>query len=246
MIKLTLGVARRADWSRQEWLTHYTERHGPLAAGLKLFGRHCLRYVQNYALTPPADFIIEDRVDGVSELWFEDVASLQAAYADPGYMNLLRPDELSFCNLNSIIGGVGREYVILAEAMDESDKKWVRKCRSRLLVYRKAAEGISNAGLQRDWLEGAEVISRQENFRHYLRGYVQTHLQSDESPLPGTCPYGAIDEFWFQSDADAVAYWSETRGEPAIDALSARLTVPLEALVVFARPHTVFEDTRAN
>jgi hypothetical protein len=246
MIKLTLGVARRADWSRQEWLTHYTERHGPLAAGLKIFGSHCSRYVQNYALTPAADFIIEDRVDGVSELWFDDIASLQAAYADPGYMRLLRPDELSFCDLNAIIGGVGREYVILAEAMDESDKQWLRKCRSRALVYRKAADGISDTDLQREWRDRAELISRQDSFRLYVRGYVQTHLQSDESPLPGTCPYGVIDEFWFESDADAVAYWTETRGEPAIAALEARLTVAAAALVVFARPHTVFEDTRTG
>jgi hypothetical protein len=243
MIKLTLGVAKRADWSREEWLTHYTERHGPLAAGLKIFGSHCLRYVQNYVRMPAADFIIEDRVDGVSELWFTDIASLQAAYADPGYMRLLRPDELSFCDLNSIIGGVGLEHIILAETMDDSDKKWLHKCRARLLVYRKAAAGISDADLQREWLQGTEGVSRQDSFRRYVRGYTQTHLQSDKSPLPGTCPYGLIDEFWFQSDADAVAYWAGTRGEAVVIALEARLTVPLEALVVFARPHTVFEDT---
>jgi hypothetical protein len=225
-------------------LTHYQERHGPLAAGLKIFGSHCLRYVQNYVQTPASNLSIEDRVDGISELWFDDLGSLQAAYADPGYMSLLRPDELSFCDLNSIIGGVGREHVILAESMDDSDKKWLRKCRSRLSVYRKASAGTSDAVLQREWLQGAAAISLEENFQQFVRGYVQTHLQGDESPLPGTCPYGVIDEFWFQSDADAVAYWTQTRRTGVMGGLEARWTVQDEAFVVFARPHTVFEDTR--
>jgi hypothetical protein len=145
MIKLILGVARRADWSREEWLTHYTERHGPLAAGLKVFSQHTLRYVQNYALTPEIFSTIPNfarQIDGISELWFHDVAVLAAAYADPNYMALVRPDELTFCDLNAITGGIGLEYQILTETLDDTDKKWVRKSRTRLIIFRQAAPAV--------------------------------------------------------------------------------------------------------
>jgi hypothetical protein len=235
MIKLTLGVSRRADWSREEWLTHYTERHGPLAAGLKIFGSHTLKYVQNYAQTVDESAGLANHaswIDGVSELWFRDVEALRSAYADPGYMSLVRPDELSFCDLNSIMGGVGREYPIVKEPADDSDKKWVHKSRSRLLVYRKAAAGRPDESLQQQWLESADVISHEASFRRYATAYVQTHIQNDESPLPSSCPYGVIDELWFQSNADAIAWWKATREAKAIPELEQQVTAAAETLVL--------------
>jgi hypothetical protein len=245
MIKLTLGVSRRADWSRQDWLTHYAERHGPLVAGLKIFGSHTLKYVQNYAQTPDESSPIASHaswIDGVSELWYRDVEALKSAYEDPGYMSLIRPDELSFCDLNSILGGVGREYPIVIEPVDDDDKTWVHKDRSRLLVYRKAAPEHSDASLQAAWLESAGTISQDSSFRRYVSAYVQTHIQNDESPLPSSCPFGVIDEFWFRSNADAIAWWQETRVAEPIRELEQRVTSAAEMLICLVRSHSVFED----
>jgi hypothetical protein len=218
------------------------ERHGPLAAGLKLFASHTLKYVQNYALPPETPIPNHAaNIDGVSELWFDDVAALNAAYADPLYMSLIRPDELSFCDLNSITGRVGREIRITVEPDDESDQKWIRKSRSRLLVYRKAGAGISDAAFQQDWLHAAEAITQEPHFQRLVRAYVQTHIQNNESPLPSTCPFAVIDEFWFRSDADAITYWTKRQDSQ----VAQTHTAPDDALAFFARSHIVFENTRA-
>jgi len=245
MIKLTLAVSRRADWSRKDWLTHYAERHGPLAAGLKLFGSHTVKYVQNYAQDLDSSHELDKylaKADGVSELWFRDVEALKSAYADPGYMSLLRPDELSFCDLNSIVGGIGREYTIVPEPADDSDRKWVHKSRSRLLIYRKAVSGRSDESLQKLWLESADTIAGDSSFRRYATAYVQTHIQNDESPLPSSCPYGVIDEVWFQSNADAIAWWTASREAESIQKLEQRATSAEETLICLVRSHSVFES----
>jgi hypothetical protein len=245
MLKLILGVSRRADWSRDEWLTHYKERHGPLVAGLEIFGSQTLRYVQNYPFLPPSNAVIPNHavmIDGISELWYSDLEAIRASYADPAYMSLIRPDELSFCDLNSIVGGIGHEHSIVAEPLQGNDKKWVHRSRCRLLIYRRAAAASSDSTFQRAWLDASERISGEDSFRRYVRAYVQTHIQNEESPLPTSCPYAVIDEFWFRSDADAVAYWQETRSTSLVAQLERTVTLPDEALVCFVHSHTVFED----
>jgi hypothetical protein len=157
-------------------------------------------------------------------------------------MRLLRPDELSFCDLNSIVGGIGREHRIVAEAADESDKKWVHKSRCRLLIYRKVAPGLSHESLQKFWLESAETISSNASFYRYAKAYLQTHIQNDESPLPGSCPYAVIDEVWFQSNADAIAWWTATRDVESIQRLEQRATCAAETLICLVRSHSIFED----
>jgi hypothetical protein len=242
MIKLILGVSRRADWSREEWLTHYQERHGPLVAGLRLFGSHTRKYVQNYAIWPEETSGITNHVDGISELWFNDIESLKAAYADPAYMDLVRPDELCFCDLNSVIGGIGHEYPVLVEATENTDKTWVRKSRVRLIIFRIAADGLSDAALRNEWLSAADEISHCPSFARYVRAYVQTHLRNDESPLPSGSPFGVIDEFWFQTEADAFAYWRDISETGPIRRLALQFTAPASAITCLVRGHAVFLD----
>jgi hypothetical protein len=246
MLKLILGVSRRADWSRDEWLVHYKERHGPLVAGLQIFGSQTLRYVQNYAFSPPSNAVIPNHavmIDGISELWYSDLEAIRAAYADPAYMSRIRPDELSFCDLHSIVGGIGREHSILAEPLQANDKKWVHRSRCRLIIYRKAASHSSASTFQRAWLDATEKMSSEHNFRRYVRAYVQTHIENEASPLPTSCPYAVIDEFWFESEEDALAYWQETRSSSLTSRLERSASSPNEALLCFVHSHTVFEDS---
>lgn len=76
MVKLVYCLRRKPGMTREEFGRYWAEVHGPLGAripGLR-------RLVQSHGLDlpgGPSDF------DGIAELWFDDLPSLQAARGSP-------------------------------------------------------------------------------------------------------------------------------------------------------------------
>ena len=64
---------RRADWSHDQFRRYFRETHGPLA--MKIPGVR--RYVQNFA---DPDAQRDGSWDAVIEFWFDDRASMAAAW----------------------------------------------------------------------------------------------------------------------------------------------------------------------
>ena len=54
---------------------------------------------------PPVEF------DGITELWFDDVAGLEAVFISAEYMATIRPDEAQFLDLQ------GCEFVLSTETV---------------------------------------------------------------------------------------------------------------------------------
>jgi len=77
MLKFMVVVYRRSDLSREQFRRHFEEIHGPLAKklpGLK-------KYVQNFVC---ADSEREEPGwDAIVELYFDDKAAMEAAWASP-------------------------------------------------------------------------------------------------------------------------------------------------------------------
>ncbi len=78
MIKLVYCIARKPGLSPEEFSRYWEHVHGPI--GRRIPGLR--RLVQSHAVAhpsgfPPADF------DGVAELWFDDLAAVQAARRSP-------------------------------------------------------------------------------------------------------------------------------------------------------------------
>jgi len=94
MIK-TIGLLTRKDgWSHDQFTKHWVEVHGPLAhavPGLR-------RYVQNHiqSVRSRADIVETPlEIDGVAELWFDDLAALETASRTPE-MKALQADGAKF------------------------------------------------------------------------------------------------------------------------------------------------------
>ena len=73
MTKLVVFLNKRAGISRDEFRRYWREVHGPL--GAKMPGVR--KYIQNHAVADGAPF------DGFAEMWFDDTATMQAAFASP-------------------------------------------------------------------------------------------------------------------------------------------------------------------
>jgi hypothetical protein len=244
MIKLTAAVTKRDDWTVDEWLVHYRERHASLSASVKDFTRHSLRYLQNYAVHAPAipEFPEANTVHcAVTELWFPSVEALRTAYQEPDYMKYLRTDELRFCKFDNLVAGVGREVTLMQSAGHLGDKHFAYLERAKVFVFRHRLSGSDRSDVQLRWeTQRGPDLMQSAHFKRYVRRYLQTHMLDVDVGIPGGVAHDVIDEFWFTTIADAVAFWSAYRCSPADTEADASLLHADSSWAIFAQEHEVF------
>ena len=93
MVKLIIMLKRKNGLTHEEFVEYWENKHGPLAA--KMFTK-AKRYVQNHPVMLPGGK--EPPIDGIAEMWFDDVESQQASatwyQTDDG--KPIRDDEAKF------------------------------------------------------------------------------------------------------------------------------------------------------
>ena len=77
MIKMVYLIHRQPELDAEEFSRYWRENHAPIAA--KIPGLR--RYVQNHSTAAPDGS--SPPYDGVAELWFDDMESLDRAMASP-------------------------------------------------------------------------------------------------------------------------------------------------------------------
>lgn len=115
MIALIVAARRRPDLTREQFVHHWLEKHGPLVLSVPEFARHLKRYVlhpfaegaegHELVLGAAPDY------DGVGELWFEDHASMEAAFNEPRYLEIIRVDEDRFLDRDKCISFVTQPLI---------------------------------------------------------------------------------------------------------------------------------------
>ncbi len=111
MIKYFGMVKRKDGLTREQFLHHWKEIHGPLFASKNVPGLR--KYIQNWPaqVTKPE---LDTDIDGIVELWFDDLESAQA------FPQWLRSDEGKECregmklfvNTEEISAFFGEEHVL--------------------------------------------------------------------------------------------------------------------------------------
>ncbi len=100
MIKFTILLRRKPSMTHDAFVDYHRNQHAELFSALPEVKHHVRRYVQCHSLPvdlpglPPLTF------DGITELWFDDVAGLQAVFGSERYMAEIRPDEAKFLDLD--------------------------------------------------------------------------------------------------------------------------------------------------
>jgi uncharacterized protein (TIGR02118 family) len=105
MVKAMYTASKRPGLSLKEFQQHWFDVHGQLCArvpGLR-------RYVQNHGI-PEAHRVRAMTHDGFSELWFDDLATLQRARASEEWARLSEDGQTLFAYPMSVV--VARESVI--------------------------------------------------------------------------------------------------------------------------------------
>lgn len=73
MTKVIVALKKRADMDAAAFHRYWRDVHGPIGASMP----GLRRYIQNRVLGDNVPF------DGIAEMWFDDAASLQAAFTSP-------------------------------------------------------------------------------------------------------------------------------------------------------------------
>jgi uncharacterized protein (TIGR02118 family) len=119
MVKAIFIAARIPGLTPAEFSDHWFEVHGSLAA--KLPGLR--RYVQNHAI-PEAYAARPMTHDGWAELWFDDLASLQAAFQSPEAQALREDGATLFAQPVGVV--IARERVQKWDGVSRTDLSWVK------------------------------------------------------------------------------------------------------------------------
>lgn len=114
MIKFTILLRRKPTITHDEFVAYHREQHAPLFCGLPAVRQHVRRYVQCHTIPASIPGLPPVTFDGITELWFDDVAGLEAVFTSESYMETIRPDEAKFLDLHACEFVLSTETVFIA------------------------------------------------------------------------------------------------------------------------------------
>jgi uncharacterized protein (TIGR02118 family) len=93
MIKVIVFVKRHPSLDVEAFHRHWREVHARLVAGTPSVARHIVRYEQNPRSAADYERDGDAGFDGVAIAWYRSRAEMEALFAEPDYLELIRPDE---------------------------------------------------------------------------------------------------------------------------------------------------------
>ncbi|MEZ4331789.1 MAG: EthD domain-containing protein [Myxococcota bacterium] len=93
MIKVIIFVKRHPSLSVEAFHRHWREVHARLVGGTPSVARHIVRYEQNPRSAADYERDGDTGFDGVAIAWYRSRAAMEALFAEPEYLEKIRPDE---------------------------------------------------------------------------------------------------------------------------------------------------------
>lgn len=112
MVKFTILLVRKPSLTHTQFVEHHKQVHATLFMSLPVVKQTVRRYVQQHTIPADLPGMPTPKYDGITELWFDDVASLARCFSDADYMARIRPDEETFLDLQACDFVVSIENVV--------------------------------------------------------------------------------------------------------------------------------------
>jgi len=262
MLKMVVESWKKEGMSREEFIDYLANVHGPLVErhGRALGFR---KYVQNHRLpSPEIDAFAEGRgwaqaPDSSVEIWFDDMESMEAAFASPegiAASAILEEDERRFVNPRNVSAFLAEEHIIfdfMAPGLYRSsnDKKVKMVCQAW-----KKSDMDEKAFYQYWQVQHGDLVREQARNMGFVR-YVQSHrIPSPEiegfAKARGwrQAPYG-LTEIWFENEkglSEAFSNPNAAKSSAILEEDEAHFVNPNRLTAFLAREHVVFDDIKSN
>lgn len=115
MIKFTIILRRNANLTHEQFVDHHKNKHAALFSSLAEVKQHVRRYVQVHSTGDALAGMPDSRIDGLTEIWFDDLAGLAGVFQSDNYMKKIRPDEEAFLDLPGCEFIVGTESTVIKQ-----------------------------------------------------------------------------------------------------------------------------------
>ena len=113
MIKFTIILRRKTDLTHEQFVDHHRNVHAGLFSSLTEVQQNVRRYVQCHSTGDQLPGLPDSKIDGTTELWFDNLEGLAAVFTSPRYMEIIRPDEASFLDLHACEFLISTEHTVI-------------------------------------------------------------------------------------------------------------------------------------
>jgi len=179
VIKLVYVITRRADLSPAQFYDHWLNSHAPLVAA-QAGPLRLRKYVQSHLFDDPANEGMRAArgmlppVDGVTEVWWDSFADMQAAYATPegaASGRILSEDEARFIDFSKSQVFLTQEHTIF----DHTGGKGPGPDALKVTYLLTRRNGMSQADCHKTWLNDHGPLVASFAGPLHMAQYVQSH-----------------------------------------------------------------------
>jgi len=219
MIKLLEVIGRRADWTHEDFVKHQIVDHLEVVSQVPDFVRPVRRYLQNHFFIDPKELApikglpISSNTDSVIEVWYDKFADIMQAFGNPKYMEIIRPDELSFGDVAGAWGVLTRDTVVMERPGFSG--------RIKLFAFLKRDGRSNHAQFAQRWQEsGQRKLEGSKAFKRLVGRWTENWVTQDPAEAaPGMRDYDLVVELGFDSlqevaqfttDPDVIAAFTGT------------------------------------
>jgi uncharacterized protein (TIGR02118 family) len=257
MIKLVYVITRRPDLPAEAFHDYWLNRHGPLVAA-QAEALRLRKYVQSHLIDHAANEGLRavrgmlGPVDGITEVWWDSVEQLHAAYATPegaASGRILADDEETFIDFANSQVFLTREHLIF----DHTDGKGPGPEAVKVTYLLAKRHDLTQAACHATWLDdhGPLVASYAQVLN--MAKYVQSHtieletnarFQAGKGYMP---PLDGITEVWLPSLAtleQGGGTQAERDASMALVVDERRFVEMGESRCFLTREHPIFDHTR--
>jgi uncharacterized protein (TIGR02118 family) len=114
MLKLSILMVRRSDFTYDEFLKYWREKHAPLFAAQSASKTYVRRYTQDHRTGDALPGTTASNFDGVAEIWFDDISGAKAFFGSDSYKQNVIPDEEAFMDRKRCELLYSHEYSVMA------------------------------------------------------------------------------------------------------------------------------------
>ena len=114
MIKLSILMVRRSDFTYNKFIQYWREVHAPLFAAQSESKKYVRRYIQDHGTGDALPGTTAANFDGIAEIWFDDISGAKAFFESDSYKKNVIPDEEAFMDRKRCELLYTREYNVMA------------------------------------------------------------------------------------------------------------------------------------